>query len=224
MRITHWPLKERPRERLLKFGPHVLSNAELLAIFLRTGTPGKTALDLGRDLLQDFGSLRALTEASESEFCKHRGLGVAKYAQLQAALELNRRCIHENLQQKKNFLNAQQIKAYLISQLGHQKREVFACLFLDTKNQLLCFEELFHGSIGNAEIYPREVIKRALQLNATGVVLCHNHPSGNLMPSHEDKYLTKQLTIALAFVDVKVLDHMIVGNNRVMSFVELGLL
>jgi len=224
MSITNWPLKERPRERLLKLGPQALSNAELLAIFLRTGTRGKTALDLGRDLLNDFGSLRVLMRASPTEFCKHRGLGNAKYAQLQAALELSQRYIYEDLQQGVIFTSAQQTKHYLVSQLRHQQREVFACLFLDTKNQLLAFEKLFYGSINSANVYPREIVKRALQLNAAAIILSHNHPSGNPAPSLEDKHLTQQLIKALELVDVRVVDHMIVGNNQVVSFAELGLL
>jgi DNA repair protein RadC len=224
MRITDWPHKERPRERLLKLGSYALSNAELLAIFLRTGIRGKTALDLGRDLLNDFGSLRALMEAPQNEFCKHRGLGMAKYVQLQAVLELNRRLIHENLQQKISLSSPQETKRYLVSQLRHQKREVFACLFLDVKNQLLCFEELFYGSLNSATVYPREVVKRALQVNAASVIFSHNHPSGNPTPSPEDKNLTEKLAHALKWVDVEVLDHIIVGGDDVASFAELGLL
>lgn len=225
MSITDWPLQERPRERLLKFGSHALSNAELVAIFLRTGIQGKTALDMARDLLTAFGSLRGLLEAPESDFCTHKGLGKAKYAQLQAILEINRRCMYENLQNNDQFLcNSQQTKQYLISQLRHRKQEVFVCLFLDIKNKILCFEELFYGTLDSANIYPREVIKRALQVNAAAVIFSHNHPSGCAEPSQEDRHITQRLVEAFTLIDIRVLDHMIVGDNQVTSFAELGLL
>jgi DNA repair protein RadC len=166
MSISDWPLKERPRERLLKLGAQFLSNAELLAIFLRTGIRGKTALDLARDLLNHFGSLRGLMEATHEEFCQHRGLGTAKFAQLQAARELSNRCIQEDLQQGSLFSNAKHIQQYVISQLRHHKREVFACLFLDSKNRFLCFEVLFYGSLNSTTIHAREVVKCALACNA----------------------------------------------------------
>lgn len=225
MPITNWPLKERPRERLLEFGAQSLSNAELLAIFFRTGIRGKTALDLGRDLLNTFdGSLRGLLEASKEEFCKHRGLGMTKYVQLQAALELGKRHLYENLKPSTDFCTPQKIKNYLVSQLRHHKREVFACLFLDARHRVLCFEELFYGTLSNADIYPREVVKRALQVNAAAVIFSHNHPSGIAEPSLDDKGITQKLIKALAIVGVRVLDHMVVGEGQVISFAEKGFL
>lgn len=225
MPITDWPLQERPRERLLKLGPQALSDTELLAIFLRTGTRGKTALDLARDLLTFFnGSLRKLVEASKEELCQHRGLGVAKYVQLQASLELSRRHLYEDLPKKKNLWTSQQTKNFLLSQMRHHKREVFACLFLDNRNHILSFEELFYGTLDSASVHPREVVKRALQVNAAAVILCHNHPSGVSEPSPDDKYLTERLVKALAMVGVRVLDHMVVGDGQVTSFIESGLL
>ncbi len=224
MPITDWPLKERPRERLLKLGAHALSNAELLAIFLRTGIKGKTALDLALELLSGFGSLRVLLEAPLEVFCQYCGLGDAKYAQLQAALELTRRYIQENLQSDPIFSNAQQVKNFLLSQMCHYKREVFACLFLNTQHKLICFEKIFYGTLNNASIHPREIVKRALELNAAAVILAHNHPSGKIEPSLADKEITQQLIKALALVEIHVLDHMIVGNNCVLSFSELGII
>lgn len=224
MSITNWPIKERPRERLLKLGAQALSNAELLAIFLRTGIPGKTALDLARELLNKFGSLRMLMEAKKEEFCEQKGLGMAKFAQLQAATELSNRCMCESLQEGTCFENTMQTKQYVISQLGHQKREVFGCLFLDSQHTFICFEILFYGSIRSAPIHPREIVKRALQLNAAAVILAHNHPSGDPTPSFADKQLTKQLVDTLQLVDIRVLDHMVVGRNKIASFVELKLM
>jgi DNA repair protein RadC len=224
MSITNWPLKERPRERLLKLGAQALSNAELLAIFLRTGIPGKTALDLARELLSKFGSLRMLMEAKKEEFCGQKGLGVAKFAQLQAVTELSNRCMSESLQEGTYFENTMQTKQYVISQLGHQKREVFACLFLDSQHTFICFEILFYGSIRSASIHPREIVKRALELNAAAVIFAHNHPSGDPTPSLADKQLTQQLLETLDLIDIRVLDHMVVGGNKIASFAELNLL
>lgn len=224
MKITHWPLEERPRERLLQLGPKALSTAELLAIFLRTGVPGKTALDISRDLLTKFGSLRALMEAPQKELCKQSGLGTAKYTQLQAALELSCRYMYEDLQKREALTCAQETKAYLVSQLRHQKREVFACLFLNNRNQILKFEELFRGSVSEAMVYPREIIKRALQLNASGVILSHNHPLGSAKPSPQDQELTHTIKKLLNAIDVRLLDHLVIGENDVSSFAEMGLL
>lgn len=224
MPITDWPLQERPRERLLKLGAHALSNAELLAIFLRTGIKGKTALDLALELLSSFGSLRVLLEAPPKVFCQCNGLGNAKYAQLQAALELTRRYMQENLQSNPIFSDAQQVKNFLLSQMCHHKREVFACLFLNTQHKLICFENLFYGTLNNASIHPREIVKRALELNAAAIILAHNHPSGRTEPSLADKEITQQLIKVCVLVDIYVLDHMIVGNNSVLSFKELGIL
>jgi DNA repair protein RadC len=224
MPITSWPLAERPRERLLQQGAQTLSDAELLAVFLRTGVKGKTAVDLARDLLQQFGSLRGLLSASHEDFCKAKGLGTAKFALLQAVLEMAQRHLREDLSRHDVVRNQIQMKSYFVSQLRHQQREVFACLFLDNQHRVLAFEELFYGTVNVANIFPREVVKRALELNAVAVIFSHNHPSGNTHPSSEDKDVTRKLVDALAIVGVKVLDHIIVGEGPVASFAELGLL
>lgn len=224
MPITHWPSQERPRERLLQLGPNVLSDAELLAVFLHTGIKGKTAVDLARDLLNKFGSLRDLLSAPRHTFCQSKGLGLAKFALLQAALEMGRRHLDQNLQRSDAFTNSEGTKQYFIAQLRHHQREVFACLFLDNRHRILAYEELFHGTINCASIYPREVVKRALHHNAAAVILAHNHPSGITEPSTDDKTITEQLKKALEIVGVRVLDHMIVGEGLVTSFVEIGLM
>lgn len=224
MSITEWPLSERPREKLLARGAASLSDAELLAIFLRTGIAGKSAVDLARDLLLGFGSLRALLQASRSQFCAAKGLGDAKYCQLQAVLEMSRRHLSEQLERASVLESPAQVRAYLNSQLRHRQQEVFAVLFLSSQNHLLGYEELFFGSINSASVYPREVVKKALAVNASALILCHNHPSGIAEPSCADKRITEKLIMALDLVDIRVLDHMIVGDSEVVSFAERGLL
>jgi len=224
MAIRDWPAEERPREKLLSRGPHTLSDAELLAIFLRTGCSGKSAVDLARDLLLNFGGLRPLLEAEQSEFCKAHGLGTAKFSQLQAVLEMSRRHLASELSGRTVMNSAKTVKRYLSSQLRHRQSEVFAMLLLDTQHQLLHFEEVFQGTIDGAAVYPREVIKLALSHNAAAVIFAHNHPSGIAEPSEADKAITRRLRDALDMVDIRTLDHMIVGNNEVTSFAERGLL
>lgn len=223
MSITNWPIHERPRERLLAKGPQALSEAELLAIFLRTGVKGKSAVDLARDLLTEFSGLRNLLQASQQQFCRSKGLGSAKFAQLQAVLEMGKRHLQETLQEGKSIQNSKEVKQYLVSKLRHQKREIFACMFLDVRNRILHYEEIFLGTIDCAHIYPGEVVKCAMNYNAAAVVLAHNHPSGFATPSQEDKEITKRLIAALDLVQVKVLDHIVVGEN-VVSFAEMGLI
>ena len=222
MSITDWPEQERPREKLLSRGAASLSDAELLAIFLRTGTKGVTAVDLSRLLLKQFGSLNALMHAKQAEFCEGHGLGNAKYAQLQAVLEMARRYLHENISNKNILNNPDETKQFLKSQLAHQQREVFACLYLDTKHQVIAFKELFFGTIDGASVHPREVVKSALQHNAAAVIFAHNHPSGNSTPSQSDIDITKQLISALKLIDIRVLDHLIIGNGDATSLAELG--
>lgn len=224
MPITDWPEQERPREKLLSQGANILSNAELLAIFLRTGTRGKTAIDLGRELLQQFGSLRHIVAADQASFCQHLGLGVAKYAQIQAALEIARRYLQETLQQGDVMANPKDTHHYLSIRLRNYEHEVFACLFLDNAHRVLHYDELFHGTINSATIHPREVVKRALGYNAAAVIFAHNHPSGTVNPSEADKYITLQLKQALNLVDIRVLDHIIIGAGATLSFAEQGLL
>jgi len=222
--IRDWPAHERPREKLLTRGPATLSDAELLAIFLRTGVTGKTAVDLARDLLQAWGGLRPLLEAGQAEFCCHHGLGTATYAQLQAVLEMARRHLQEQLQREDVLENPDTTRRYLTSQLRHLGHEVFACLFLDNRHRVIRFEELFRGTIDGASVHPREVVKRALHHNAAALIPAHNHPSGVAEPSRADIQLTRRLTEALALVDIRVLDHVVVGDGQGTSFAERGLL
>ncbi len=224
MSILNWPVSERPREKLLKQGADSLSDAELLAIFLRTGVQGKSAVDLSRDLLLKFGNLRVLLESSQDEFCAAHGLGIAKYAQLQAVLEMSRRHLQSRLEKESALENPQQVKEYLSSCLRHHCREVFACLFLDNKHRVICFEKLFWGTINAAAVYPREVAAKALAHNAAAVILAHNHPSGIAEPSDADEQITKQLQQVLEAIEVRVLDHMVVGDCEIVSFAERGLL
>jgi DNA repair protein RadC len=224
MAISDWPAPERPREKLLVHGARSLSDAELLAIFLRVGTRGKTAVDLARDLLKKFGGLRKLFEIGLKDFCQNQGLGVAKYTQLQAILEISQRYLQAELQNKDVLNNTDATRAFLTARLGSYTHEVFACLYLNNNNQILAFEELFQGTINNAYIHPRILIKRALEHNATALIFAHNHPSGNINPSSADKELTQHLIQVLQMIDIRVLDHFIIGRNESASFVELGLL
>ena len=224
MPISEWPVAERPREKLLLRGAEALSDAELLAIFLRTGVAGKTAVDLARELLAEFGSLRDLLTAKQEAFCSAPGLGKAKYAQLQAVLEMGRRYLAENMQRGEALSSSRDTKQYLQARLRDRREEVFCCLFLDNRHHILAFEELFNGTLNGATVYPREVIKRALEHNAAALIFAHNHPSGIAEPSHADKLLTSRLKEALALVDIRVLDHLVVGDGEVVSFSEQGLL
>jgi DNA repair protein RadC len=222
MAIKDWPIAERPREKLLKTGPHTLSDAELLAIFLRTGCVGKSAVDLARDLLMQFNGLRPLLEADKRTFCLAHGLGDAKYAQLQAVLEMARRHLAESLEQRQLFAGADEVKQYLMTKLRHCQREVFVVLFLDSQHRLIKYEELFQGTINSAHIYPREVTKAVLKYNAAAVILAHNHPSGVATPSQADRDITQEISQLLKALDVRVLDHMIVGDTEVSSLAEMG--
>ncbi|MBD8492231.1 DNA repair protein RadC [Pseudomonas syringae] len=224
MSIRDWPAAERPRERLLSMGATSLSDAELLAIFLRTGVAGHSAVDLARHLLNQFGSLRSLLESDLTAFSAHLGLGPAKFAQLQAVLEMARRHLAETLRRDSALENPEQVRRYLKSLLRHEPHEVFGCLFLDSKHRVLAFEVLFHGSINTAYVHPRQVVKRALAHNAASLILCHNHPSGVSEPSRADIELTKRLMETLALIDVEVLDHVIIGDGEPLSLVERGLL
>ena len=224
MRISDWPAAERPREKLLLRGPDALSDAELLAIFLRTGVNGKTAVDVARELLDQFGSLRALLQADATDFCRLPGLGPAKFAQLQAALEMGRRYLAERLQRGESLTSPADTQAYLLARLRDLPYEVFCCLFLDNRNRVIAFEEIFRGSINGAAVYPREILKRALAHNAAALILVHNHPSGVAEPSRADEALTQRLRTSLDLAEIRVLDHLIVGDGEVVSFCERGLL
>ncbi len=220
MAINNWLIDERPREKLLARGANALSDAELLAILLRVGRKGSSAVDLARELLTAAGGLKNLLDSNQQQLCSHKGIGIAKYVQLQAALELARRQLQSTLKHKDVLTNSSITKYYLISRLSHHQQEVFSCLFLDTHNQVICYEELFHGTINNANIHPREVVKKALSFNAAAVILAHNHPSGIAEPSIEDKKITKLLVQALTLVEIKVLDHIIVGDGCAVSLLE----
>ncbi|WP_111641613.1 RadC family protein [Marinimicrobium alkaliphilum] len=222
MSIAQWPEAERPREKLLTRGPATLSDAELLAIFLRTGCAGKSAVDLARELLHTFGGLRPLLEADQDAFCAGQGLGSAKYAQLQAVLEMARRHLSAGLTEGESLTSPDLVRQYLRAQLRHLPHEVFSVLFLDNRHRLLAYEELFQGTIDGASVYPREVVKRALARNAAAVILAHNHPSGVAEPSGADRRITERLQQALDLVGVRVLDHMVVGDTEVASFAEKG--
>jgi DNA repair protein RadC len=224
MAITDWPEGERPREKLLQRGADSLSDAELLAIFLRTGVVGKSAVDLARELLTRFGNLTQLVAAGEADFCITKGMGQAKYVQLQAVLEMSRRALKEEIQRGDALNSPRAVRDYLQLLLGGRHQEVFLVLFLDTQHRVIASEELFHGTLGQTSVYPREVVKRALAHNAAAVILAHNHPSGVAEPSQSDQMLTDALKQALSLVDVRVLDHFIVAVGQTLSFAEKGLI
>lgn len=224
MAITDWPALERPREKLLQRGPASLSDAELLAIFLRTGTRGKSAVDLARELLLRCGSLGALFAARRTDLLELPGLGAAKLSQLQAVLEMARRALAETLRAGDALGSPAAVRDFLRLTLGQREHEVFLAVLLDAQNRVLACEELFRGTLTQTSVYPREVVKCALQRNAAAVIFAHNHPSGVAEPSHADQVLTQSLKQALALVDVKVLDHFIVAGNSALSFAERGLI
>jgi len=224
MSITDWPEGERPREKLLQKGAQALSDAELLAIFLRTGVTGKSAVDLARELLTQFGDLTRLFAADEETFCKVHGMGQAKFVQLQAVLEMSRRALQEQLQHGDALNSPRAVREYLQLLLAGRQQEVFVVLFLDTQHRVIASEELFQGTLSQTSVYPREVVKRALAHNAAAVILAHNHPSGVAEPSSADELITGVLKQALALVDVRVLDHFIVAAGQTLSFAERGLL
>ena len=222
MGINHWPAQQRPRERLIADGARSLSNAELLAVFLRVGVKGIDAVELGGNLLKHFGSINALFGASLAEFSQLHGLGPAKFAQLQAVMELAQRAIGEQLQAGHTLGSPEAVKLYLRMNLSQRTHEAFVVLFLDVKNRLIACEEMFRGTLTHTSVYPREVVKAALKHNAAAVMLAHNHPSGTPEPSESDLLLTRALVQALALVDVRVLDHFVVAGPQVHSFAEHG--
>jgi DNA repair protein RadC len=222
MTLHQLPKDSMPREKLLSRGSHALSDAELLAIFLRTGIKGKNVIQLADDLLTEFGSLRALFSATNDEFCRHKGLGVAKYVQLQAVLEMSQRYLSETLQRGDSLSSPEHTKHYLMSMLRDRQREAFYILFLDNQNRVIADEVMFEGTIDAASVYPREVVKRALEHNAAALILAHNHPSGIAEPSQADRRITRRLSDALGLVDIRVLDHFVIGDGEVVSFAERG--
>jgi DNA repair protein RadC len=224
MAITDWPALERPREKLLQLGPASLSDAELLAIFLRTGVRGKSAVDLARVLLVRCGSLGALFAARRAELLDLPGMGDAKCSQLQAVLEMARRALAETLRAGDALGSPAAVRDFLRLTLGQREQEVFLAVLLDAQNRVLACEELFRGTLTQTSVYPREVVKCALKHNAAAVIFAHNHPSGVAEPSHADQVLTQSLKQALALVDIKALDHFIVAGSSALSFAERGLI
>jgi DNA repair protein RadC len=222
MGISDWPEALRPRERLIAHGAHALSDAELLAIFLRTGLPGKSAIDLAQQMLLHFGSLSCLYSASLTEFCAINGLGQAKYAQLQAVIELARRTLQEELRQDVTLNNSGAARDYLRLRLARLPYESFTVLFLDTRHCLITCEEMFRGTLTHASVHPREIIRVALRHNAAAVILAHNHPSGNPQPSKQDHDLTGMLKQVLGLIEVRILDHFIIAGHQIYSFSDHG--
>ena len=223
MTIKDLPLDARPREKMLARGPAALSDVELLAILLRTGMAGKNVFQLAQELLNTFGGLSGLLNTGTDALAMIKGLGPAKRAELAAVLELSRRGLTEQLKQRQALNAPDSVKQYVQLHLAHKSHEVFAVLFLDNHNRLLAMEELFRGTLSQTSVYPREVVLRALHHQAAAVVLCHNPPSGSVQPSRADETLTQTLKAALALVDVRVLDHVIVGQGQALSMAEQGL-
>jgi DNA repair protein RadC len=222
MAISDWPLAERPRERLLAEGPKALSDAELLAVLLRTGLPGKSAVDLARDLLKKYKGIAAMLEAGDLETVS--GLGPAKRAQFAAAIELSRRALREELEKRSALTSPGAVRDYLRLALSRREEEAFVCIWLDAQHKVIEIEEAFSGTLTQTSVYPREIVKSAIHWNAAAVVFAHNHPSGVAQPSQADELLTRNLKEALALVEVKVLDHFIIAGNQAISFAERGLL
>ena len=220
MAISSWPAAERPRERLLEHGATYLTDAELVAVLLRTGIRGKSAVDLARELLESFGGITGMLAAKLGAV---KGLGPAKRAQLAAALELARRAIGEDLKAGALLTSPGAVRDYLRLAIGARQQEVFVCIWLDAQHRVIRFEEPFRGTLTQTSVYPREIVKSALEANAAAVIFAHNHPSGAAQPSQADELLTRSLKEALALVDIKVLDHFIIAGNQAISFAERGL-
>lgn len=223
MAITQWPADERPREKLLRCGAGALSDAELLAVFLRTGVKGKSAVDVGRELLRAHGSLRQILTASGHSLARTPGLGPAKSALLHAALELGKRYLAQKLERDGPLTSPNQAAEFLTHQLRDQTREVFAVVYLDTRHHVLHYEELFHGTISGATVHPREVVKGAMRHNAAALIIAHNHPSGVAEPSKSDAHLTVKIREALNLVEVRLLDHLVIGDGEFVSMNDRGL-
>jgi DNA repair protein RadC len=222
MAIRDWPIDTRPREKLLRQGAAALTDAELIAVFLRTGVVGKSAVDLGRELLERFGGLSGLCHADKKSACAAPGVGEAKYALLQAVMEMARRTLDEEMKAGNALDSPEAVRAYLRLILHNKEYEVFCCVFLDAQNRVIAVEELFRGTLTQTSVYPREIIKRALFHNAGALILAHNHPSGVAESSQADRQLTRRLAEALALVDIRVLDHFIVAGASSLSFKESG--
>jgi len=224
MAIPDWPIDERPREKLLEKGAAALSDAELLAILLRTGMAGHSALDLARNVLKSFDSLRKLIAADRQRFCAEPGLGPVRFAELQAAVEISRRQLSESLRAGPSLASPKATRDFLSARLRDLEHEMFCCLYLDKRHRLIKFEELFRGTIDGASVHPREIVKLALQRNSAAVIIAHNHPSGVAEPSQADEMITLRVKEALALVDIRLLDHIIVGDGACVSLAERGLI
>jgi len=223
MKISEWSETDRPRERLIQQGAEVLSDAELLAIFLRVGVPGKDAVSFAREILQHFGGINGLLSCDYRDFVEYPGLGPAKFAQLAGVLELNKRHMLPRLQENNVINNPESTRQYLRAWLKDEPSEIFACLFLDNRHRVIAKEHLFKGTIDGATVYPREVVRRCIAHNAAAVIFAHNHPSGIAEPSRADQRITQKLKQALALIDIRMLDHLIVGEDKVLSLAELGM-
>jgi DNA repair protein RadC len=222
--IANWPLLERPKEKLISFGAEKLSDAELIAVVLQSGIKGLDAMELARSLLVEFDGLRGVLGASRDEICGVKGLGESKYARLAVILELGNRCRLESLKKRDVLNGARHTKEYLKAKYQGRDSEIFSCLFLDSQHQLIVVEELFSGTIDGAAVYPREVVKKCLKYGSAAVIFAHNHPSGIAEPSQADIAITAKLKSALATIDVRVLDHLIIGDPNITSLAERGLM
>lgn len=224
MRISEWPENLKPREKLLAQGAHALSDAEVLAILLRTGISGHSAVELAAQLIARFNGLNGLIRADPKAACQAPGLGQAKWASIQAATELARRTLHNEISRGDLLNSPAAVRNYLTLWLRDKPAEAFVGLFLDNQNRLISAEQLFQGTLSQTAVYPREIVRRAIELNAGAMIFAHNHPSGLAEPSHADKLLTEGLREALNHLDIRVLDHLIIADNQTMSFAEKGLL
>ncbi|MCY4450393.1 MAG: DNA repair protein RadC [Immundisolibacterales bacterium] len=222
--IKDWPESERPREKLLRRGPGALSDAELVALFVRSGTRGRTAVDLARGAVVVAGGLRGLLDLTREDLCRLPGFGPARYVELQACLEIGRRHLAERFDRGKPLTTPVETSRFVMARLRDHPFEVFSCLFLDNRHRVIVFEELFRGTIDGTTVHAREVVRRTLNHNAAAVIFAHNHPSGEAEPSQADRFLTDSLVSALAMVEVRVLDHLVVGDGECVSFVERGLM
>ncbi|HVC01406.1 MAG TPA: DNA repair protein RadC [Steroidobacteraceae bacterium] len=224
MAISDWPIDERPREKLLRYGAESLSDAELLAILLRRGIRGRSAVQLAREVLSGFSSLRKLIAADRARFCAQPGLGPARYAELQAAVEIARRQLTEALRTGPALSSPRATRDFLTARLRDLEHEVFCCLYLDNRHRLIHFEPLFRGTIDGASVHPREIVKQALAWNCAAVIVAHNHPSGIPEPSQADECITRRIKEALGLVDIRLLDHIVVGDGASVSLAERGFL
>lgn len=224
MPIKQWPENERPREKLINLGANALSDAELLAILIRSGSAGKSAVSLARELIGKHGGIRQVLDLGADSMCQHKGMGPVTYSLLQACLELGRRYLEQGIRNDIALTSSRETRLFLRSKLRHRNQEVFACLFLDAQNRIVKYEELFYGTIDGAAVYPRQVLSRSIELKAAALIIAHNHPSGHAEPSLADRQITKTLLQALSLIDVKLLDHVVVGDTEEVSFAERGLL